>query len=212
MADVLQVVRERLFLGSAPRIRAYNATAPLAQWVKVVAIRTAIDLHRRELAAAPPAHYHHEATRGTETDAQTRVMQQEYKREFETALRGLIDALPTRDRTVLRLHLIEEVSLEKLAVMYGVHRVTLARWVWNAGEILLASACGGIFANGSGSSSARRSGRSSACPSTRRFGATARKPSLANQSAWLRTSRLIPSASWMTTTPGHGPSPGVVTR
>ncbi len=137
VADVLQVVRERLFLGSAPRIRAYNATAPLAQWIKVVAIRTAIDLHRRELAAAPPAHYHREASRAVETDAQTRVMQQEYKHEFELALRGLIDALPARDRNVLRLHLIEQVSIEKLAVMYGVHRVTLARWVWNAGEILL---------------------------------------------------------------------------
>src|SRR5687768_4903358 len=42
VADVLQTVRQRLFAGAAPRIRAYNASGPLEQWIKVVAIRTAI--------------------------------------------------------------------------------------------------------------------------------------------------------------------------
>src|SRR5688572_14163636 len=39
VADVLQTVRERLFAGAAPRIRAYNGSGPLEQWIKVVAIR-----------------------------------------------------------------------------------------------------------------------------------------------------------------------------
>src|SRR6478609_2163828 len=45
IADVLQVVRERLFTGNTPRIKTYNATVSLAQWIKVIAIRAAIDAH-----------------------------------------------------------------------------------------------------------------------------------------------------------------------
>ena len=48
VGDVLQTVRERLFCGEVPRIRAYNGAGPLEQWIKVVAIRTAIDLHRTD--------------------------------------------------------------------------------------------------------------------------------------------------------------------
>ena len=38
---------------------------------------------------------------------------------------------------MLRLHLVEGMSLKAIASARGVHRVTVARWVWNAGEILL---------------------------------------------------------------------------
>ena len=45
--------------------------------------------------------------------------------------------LSPRDRAILRLHVVEGVSIEKIAASYGVHRVTVARWVWTAGETLL---------------------------------------------------------------------------
>ena len=54
VADALQAVRERLFAGPAARIGSYNAAGPLEQWIKVVAIRTAIDMHRKD-AAVPRA-------------------------------------------------------------------------------------------------------------------------------------------------------------
>ena len=38
---------------------------------------------------------------------------------------------------MLRLHLIEGLSIEAIARDRGVHRVTVARWVWSAGELLL---------------------------------------------------------------------------
>ncbi|HET6151066.1 MAG TPA: sigma-70 family RNA polymerase sigma factor [Polyangia bacterium] len=135
-ADVLQMVRERLFAGPHPRIRAYNASGPLEQWVKVIAIRTAIDRHRLEsrtrsssepadsVAASPPA-------------LEEALFKIRYRAEFEQALRDQIRSLSERDRTVLRLHLYDRVSLEDIAAARGVHRVTVARWIWNAGEIVL---------------------------------------------------------------------------
>ena len=66
-------------------------------------------------------------------------MKAEYRQEFEVTLRKLLTQLEPRDQNVLRLHLVEQVSIDKIAVMYGVHRVTVGRWVWNAGEIILAA-------------------------------------------------------------------------
>jgi RNA polymerase sigma-70 factor, ECF subfamily len=136
--DVLQTIRERLFAGDAPRIRAYNATGPLAQWIKVVGIRTAIDFHRREPAGQAPHHETGETTVAAGLDAASLLIRSEHKRELEGAIRHLLGSLPRRDRTVLRLHLVEGTSIDHIARIYGVHRVTVARWVWNAGEILIA--------------------------------------------------------------------------
>jgi RNA polymerase sigma-70 factor, ECF subfamily len=137
VADVLQTVRERLFAGPSARIRAYNAAGPLAQWIKVVAIRTAIDMHRRDAATPRAESAWLETIVNASVDATALLMRAEYKRELETAIRDQIAALAARDRAILRLHIVEGVSIEKIAASYGVHRVTVARWVWTAGEGIL---------------------------------------------------------------------------
>jgi RNA polymerase sigma-70 factor, ECF subfamily len=59
------------------------------------------------------------------------------KKAFEDALKAQLTTLKLRDRAILRLHVVEGVSIERIAAAYGVHRVTVARWIWNAGEIVL---------------------------------------------------------------------------
>jgi RNA polymerase sigma-70 factor (ECF subfamily) len=135
--DVLQAVRERLFVGPSPRILGYNARAPLEQWIKVVAIRTAIDMHRQEAVGPRVEAQWLTALVTPDTDAARSLIRQEHKLAFEEAIRSEVARLSPRDRTVLRLHVIEGVSIEKLAASYGVHRVTVARWIWSAGERVL---------------------------------------------------------------------------
>jgi RNA polymerase sigma-70 factor (ECF subfamily) len=139
VGDILQTVRERLFSGEVPRIRAYNGSGPLEQWIKVVAIRTAIDLHRSEKAIPRTEAAWLETVARPDGDASALMMKVEYKREMEAAIRELVPQLSARDRSVLRLHVVEGVSIEKIAASYGVHRVTVARWVWTAGETLMDS-------------------------------------------------------------------------
>jgi RNA polymerase sigma-70 factor, ECF subfamily len=137
VGDILQTVRERLFSGAVPRIRAYNGAGPLEQWIKVVAIRTAIDQHRSDKSIPRVEAAWLETIAPSEADASALMMKVEYKREMEAAIRELLPQLSARDRAVLRLHVLEGVSVEKIAASYGVHRVTVARWVWTAGETLL---------------------------------------------------------------------------
>ena len=137
VGDILQTVRERLFSGAVPRIRAYNGACPLEQWIKVVAIRTAIDLHRTDKSIPRVEGAWLETIAPANDDASALIAKVEYKREMEAAIRELVPQLSARDRAVLRLHVVEGVSIEKIAASYGVHRVTVARWVWTAGETLL---------------------------------------------------------------------------
>jgi RNA polymerase sigma-70 factor (ECF subfamily) len=136
-SDVLQAVRERLFSGTRPRIRAYDAGGPLEQWIKVVAIRTAIDRHRVESRARRVVGEPQDVDGSGNRDPAETLFKVRYRAEFATVLKTQIALLSERDRSVLRLHLLEGVSIDSIASDRGVHRVTVARWIWNAGEILL---------------------------------------------------------------------------
>jgi RNA polymerase sigma-70 factor (ECF subfamily) len=138
--DMLQVVRQRLFTGAHPRIATYAPIAPLRNWIKVVAIRAAIDYQRAEQARQTPSDpLAASLIQAGGPDAATVAMKRQYKGELEAALRSELAVLSQRDRAVLRLHLVDNVSVERIAIMYGVHRVTVARWIWKAGEDLLAA-------------------------------------------------------------------------
>ena len=54
------------------------------------------------------------------------------------AFREALAALEPRDRTVLRLYLVEGVGSATIGTMYGVHRATVARWVSDAREAVFA--------------------------------------------------------------------------
>jgi RNA polymerase sigma-70 factor, ECF subfamily len=136
--DALQAIRERLFAGPVPRIRSYNASIPLERWIRIVGVRAAIDLGRTERALLRSESASRRLVISETTDAAALLARVEYKARFESALRQELSSLPPRDKTVLRLHLIEGISIEKVAQRYGVNRVTVARWVWNASEVILA--------------------------------------------------------------------------
>lgn len=136
-SDVLQTVRERLFVGQQPRIRAYDAAGPLAHWIKVIALRTAVDRHRSEMRADRAIKEASKSDLAQEDTLANVLFKRQYHAEFQAVLRAQVSALSQRDRAVLRLHLVEGFSIEAIALGRGVHRVTVARWIWSAGETLL---------------------------------------------------------------------------
>ncbi|HEX4404102.1 MAG TPA: sigma factor-like helix-turn-helix DNA-binding protein [Polyangia bacterium] len=137
--EALQVTRERLFVGPNPKISAYTGATPLAQWVQLVALRAAIDLRRSRGARPeqPNAVPNVEGAVSPGPDPAATLLKRTYRVEFERALQTEIRALEPRDRTILRLYLLEGVSVEKIATMRDVHRVTVARWLWRASEQML---------------------------------------------------------------------------
>jgi RNA polymerase sigma-70 factor (ECF subfamily) len=136
--EIVSRSREKLLVGTPerpPRIASYLGSGPLRSFAMVVAMREAQDglrrAKRREEARlsgeAPELFFEG-------TDLEVSQFREELRLPFSRALRKALDELPSRSRTILRLHYGEGVSAEALARMYGVHRATTTRWLTQARE------------------------------------------------------------------------------
>jgi RNA polymerase sigma-70 factor (ECF subfamily) len=117
--------------GAPPRIAAYRGHGELLAFVRVIAVRVAIGLVRKqrpaedddgELAELPAAG----------ADPELVYLKELYRGEFRDSFRAAVAALDKRDRTLLRYHLIDGLSIDKLAGIYHVHRATAARQLADA--------------------------------------------------------------------------------
>lgn len=140
VSDAMQALREHLLVGESdepPRIASYGGRSALGTWLKIVAVRRAMNLRRRKsdaphepLSAAAAALAH---TMSPELG----LLRARYKERFEDALRAAVRGLSARHRDLLRLHLVERRSIDGVAATYCVSRATAARWVAAAREALL---------------------------------------------------------------------------
>jgi len=137
--EVMQVLREKLLIGvdgRTPKLAQYQGRSALATWIRTVAARAALNCRR--VGTRP-----HEALEsGPQGSPSPDQPEREYakaqcKREFRAALQVVLDSLAERDRALLSLHLVDGVSLERLAKLYGVSRATTARWMAEARKDLI---------------------------------------------------------------------------
>lgn len=61
-----------------------------------------------------------------------------YLDDFEQSLKEALGRAPEQDRAVLRLHMVNNVSVEKIGKMLGVAQSTASRWLAKARENVLA--------------------------------------------------------------------------
>ncbi|WP_205519427.1 sigma-70 family RNA polymerase sigma factor [Pyxidicoccus caerfyrddinensis] len=142
-AEVFQQLRERLLVpeGDRPaRVAEYQGSGPLAAWLRAAAVRTALNLQRAERRRA---HAEEEAealplpTEAGAADVELDYLRRNHREDFQAALSEALKALPARERTVLRLHAVEGLSLERIGTMYQTHKSTVSRWVSRARETAL---------------------------------------------------------------------------
>lgn len=138
-ADVMQLVRVRLVVaepGRTPRILEYAGSGRLGALVFVAATRSGLNLLRArqriddtDLESLDPAD-------PDGLDLADQVGKPAYRAELRTAFEQAVAALERRERTLLRLSVIEGLSIDELGTMYRVHRATVARWLVAARERL----------------------------------------------------------------------------
>jgi RNA polymerase sigma-70 factor (ECF subfamily) len=126
--DVTQAVRARLLVPTeegAVRLASYNGSVPLLGWLRVIAIRTALN-HRR--GARRTVGLEHAVTVGDGgEDVELARFRARHRDAFAKAFAGAVSALPAADATLLRLHYLDGLTLEAMATLHGVHRATIAR-------------------------------------------------------------------------------------
>lgn len=129
------LVEER---GAMPRIAGYTGTGSLDGWVRVAAIRIALDrVHaesRRGSREIDPDHTDDVVAPGI--DVERGLVEARHRDDFAAAFREAFAALPTRDRSLLRLTFVESLTPGRIAQRYAVHRTTVMRWLQSAEHAL----------------------------------------------------------------------------
>ncbi len=131
--DVVQEIKTKLY--AERRLLQYRRNGPLGGWLRRVAVNTALVMKRPEARLEPlSSSYDAEAL---SADVELDFLKRRHRAHFREAFLKALAALSTRERTVLRLNALSNVSIDELGVMYSVHRATAARWVQRAREQLL---------------------------------------------------------------------------
>jgi len=120
--DVRQQVRERLFV--AGKIRQYSGRGALPAWLRVVTLRVALNLKE---ADDRPHDDVEDLLPGAVIDPELAVIQHRYGEEFRLALREALAGLDAEDRSMLRLHYVDGLNIDKIGVVLQVSRATIGR-------------------------------------------------------------------------------------
>jgi len=138
--DVQQIVQQRLLVGETAgevsKIAGYRGSGPLRTWVASAAATTLL-MHQRSVRRRhEEAHGSQGSEPGVPLEPELELMRRRYAPQLENALAEALNLLSERQRTLLRLHWGENMTVDVLGSIYGVSRSTAARWVTDARRAL----------------------------------------------------------------------------
>lgn len=147
VAEVAQVVREKLLVPDAagrPRILDAAGHGDLGGLVRVIAIRTALNLRRGTDRHDALEDHAALANLAPEGDPELAAIQAQHRALIKAALEAALAALAPRQRSVLRMHLIEGLTIDEIGRAHDVHRATAARWLEHVRDELRAATLRGL--------------------------------------------------------------------
>ena len=142
--ETKQAVRDYLLVapaGTRPRIADDAGRGALGGWVRVIATRMVLQAHRSRAGSNEDA-----ASRlaASEPSPEVALIRKRHGPELAAALRAAIASLSDRDRGLIKLAIIDELSMDELCGLYKVHRTTLWRWIVQLKQQILDDALGSL--------------------------------------------------------------------
>ncbi len=137
--DFAQMVRERLYVppaGRPPRIAEYGGRGDLRTWLRVTITRTLLNLASRRPDDRPAADALLDALPSLGDDPELELIKLRYAKELREAFARAAASLSPRERTLLRHAMVDQLSIDAIGSIYGVHRATAARWINGARDVL----------------------------------------------------------------------------
>lgn len=123
--EVGQELRMRLLSGPEARLRTYAAVGSLKDWLRVAALRIGLNLKRNNrLVPARELELEHLLDPSEPAGAERR-----YLNDFKHAIEASLGALTPHERTLLRLHFVDGMNIDRIGLIYSAHRATVARWL-----------------------------------------------------------------------------------
>jgi RNA polymerase sigma-70 factor (ECF subfamily) len=124
MDDVTQELRLKLLTGDDAKLWTYSGTGALVDWLRVIATRIALNLKRSDRLQPDE-----DLPEGVLVGQEGAQFRRWYLADLHHALEVGFRRLSARERTLLRLHFIDGLNIERIAVVYRVNRATIARWL-----------------------------------------------------------------------------------
>lgn len=137
--DFAQMVRERLYVppaGRPPRIAEYAGRGDLRTWLRVTITRTLLNLASRRPDDRPADDALLDAMPALADDPELELIKRRYAKELREAFAHAAASLSPRERTLLRHAMVDQLSIDAIGSIYGVHRATAARWINGARDVL----------------------------------------------------------------------------
>ncbi|HTE51886.1 MAG TPA: hypothetical protein VK698_13620 [Kofleriaceae bacterium] len=131
--EIVQRVRVALMVadGDGGRgIAGYSGRGDLRAYLRAVAVRLA--LRRLEREEGPSASEEDEVLAmlpAADDSPEQRLLKHRCRGEIRTAFGVGLAALSARERTILRQHYVDALTIDQLGRLHGVHRATCARWI-----------------------------------------------------------------------------------
>jgi RNA polymerase sigma-70 factor (ECF subfamily) len=135
LGDIKQQLRHRLLVGEEPRIVEYAGRGDLRAWVKVVAVRDALQIRRKLKREVVVSSVDIPIVSGN--DPELGEIKKMYQKDFKVAFEEALLALTAKERNLLRHHFLHGLNIDEIGTLYGVHRATVARWIAKTREGLL---------------------------------------------------------------------------
>jgi RNA polymerase sigma-70 factor (ECF subfamily) len=144
--EIVQLARERLLIadGASARIAEYSGQGPLRAWVRIAAMRIAMNqlrARKRDMLVDDEAFFD---VVGDGSDDERKQARDRYGEMCSEALRAAFAKLTPRERNLLRMHHLHGLTVDELAPTFRVHRATVARWIQAARERLLGETRAGL--------------------------------------------------------------------
>src|SRR5262249_49575466 len=93
IAEIKQILREKLFVGAAPKIAEYDGRGDLGAWLRTTAIRQALKLLRSERRERPTSDEQILQQPALQDDPELALMKGTYRAAFKTAFQKALGAL-----------------------------------------------------------------------------------------------------------------------
>jgi RNA polymerase sigma-70 factor (ECF subfamily) len=127
--ELRQQLRVKLLVGPTAKILEYKGSGPLGAWVRVCALRMALDLKMAPEVSKRGDNQALDALVAGTTPGETLIDSEEHREAFREALQESLAMLTTREKTLLRLHFLDGMNIDALGALFQVHRATVARWL-----------------------------------------------------------------------------------
>lgn len=132
-SEVADEVFDKLLVatpGHPPRIAAYHGRGELGRWIRVTAVRTAVDRTRgRDRRESPAGEQALVDGLQRHEDPELRYLEDRYRTEFRAAFEHAAASLSDRDRRLLREQVVFGLGVVKIASLHDTSKSTAARWI-----------------------------------------------------------------------------------